>query len=147
MTEALEEWRTGDMTATLTHIAGLLESLPLDSYREALAKQVREAAERDSGDEAASDRHRRARRGALLAAVSGARDFITGMNDALAHNRAASRADEVEAAPEIQSVPFVVWTPRPPRARTGDLHSTFPGLRNVISLRREDALGGDDEPA
>lgn len=150
MTDMIEEWRTGDMTATLTHVAGLLESLPLDGYRDALALQLREAAKLDDPgeDEPASSKHRRARRGALLAAVCGARDFITGMHDALAHNRAATRADELEESARVeQAIERPLAPVRPLRPSGSRMHDVFPGLRTVIPLRREEALGGDDEPA
>lgn len=150
MNDMIEEWRVGDMTATLTHIAGLLKSLPLDSYREALAAQVCEAGQRDQAEEEpASDRFRRARRGSLLAAVAGARDFVNGMQDALAHNRAAARADDLEMSVRIEEATTTGLRPARPDLvhDVGQLHRTFPGLRNVIPLRPVETLADDDEPA
>jgi hypothetical protein len=142
VTDMIEEWRTADMTATLTHIAGLLESLPLDGYREALAAQVAESAAW-TDDEPVSDQHRRARRGALLAAVCAARDFITGMQDAMAHNRAAARAVPMEQGVRAEHAP-PPFAPAP-RLPESELHRVFLGAK-VIPIRREEALT-DDESA
>jgi hypothetical protein len=158
VSKLVDEWRTADMTATLTHIAGLLESLPLDAYRDALAAEIREAASLDTyEDEAASLRHRRARRGALLAAVSGAKDFITGMQDALQHNRAVSRALELETSiregqlarggvvrPPVVDHPAVLASIRTLHPRTGNLlRDTFPGARKALPATLEEAVPDD----
>jgi hypothetical protein len=142
--------RTADVTATLTHIAGLLNSLPLDELRDNLAADIRRAAEADPDAELASAKHRRARRGALLAAIAGAHDFVTGIQDALAHNRAVVHALQLEASAASEERPvdhpsvLVAQQPRPPEVHR--LFRQFPGAANVIPFRREESLT-DDEPA
>jgi hypothetical protein len=154
---------TGDVTATLAAAAMLLKTLPLEEYRGNIAEELRLAYELDAieGGEPTSAVHRRARRGALLAAVGAARDFITAMEDAMQHNRATARAVQLEAsaAEEHASVTLPDATPGnvhqidERRGSGGELHQlyrggsalhrTFPGARRTIPASREEALPDD----
>lgn len=147
MNRPIEQLTTGDVTATMAAAALLLETFPLEAWETALQEELIASPEVDG--EPASAMHRRAKRAALLEAAGAARRLIAATRDAMAHNRATARALDLELSLAIEQAdrpPAVVRqlraVPNPSR-----LHQIFPGARRTIPTHREEAWGGNHEPA
>ena len=99
MNGVVTDWRVSDLSVFLGHLAGLVGTVDLDAYTEALRDEIETAQAFAAGaPEPASSVHRRARRQLLLAAAGHLKAFSEAMSDAVAHSRAVLRAVDAEAA-------------------------------------------------
>lgn len=136
----LDRMRVAEITGILSHVAGILDALPLDAYRDTLA-----GVDEVSVDEPAGNQHRRARRAALRDASQAARDLVSATQDALTHNRAAWNADQLEQEQHRPERPYdvIAFT----ETHAAAVRQAHPGATVITMPRREEAIPGDDPEA
>lgn len=136
----LDSMRVAEITGLLSHVAGILDSLPLAAYADAIQADADKAAGNGSQETAAAG-YRRARRIELSAAAGHANEFAQAVQAAGQHARAAYRADLAEQA---AAVPPTVRAFN--GAHAAAIRQAYPGT-NVVSLRSREEEVPSDGPA
>jgi hypothetical protein len=141
MKRHVDRMRVAEITHLLAHVSGILDALPLTEYAEAIEGEA-SAAAGQHGDDTTEASFRRARRIELVAAAGHAQEFVSCIQAAMAHFRAARRAAVLEYAAAEEERPTVRAFNE---AHAAALRRAHPNSNVVPMHRPEEAL--PDEPA